>query len=343
MKPRQLLSTRRSRHLAAGGALVLGIAALGTTTFLTPAGAQDAAVAAPIAATDARVAPFAPHLMTAEPRTVQQDVVPVQATRQDAEPRKVLEDLVQAQAPAPQDAAPARPAPGIEALAQTIGGYASTDGAFPGEILDSMELPNPIVTAMAVADRDALIFPTQNGRFLVAGLVFDLSTGKTIRTIEELREASASFDPSALDIDPKDVDPMYYGTGPERVMLFVDPYCPWCAALFDQLKDDPSLAEAYTFEIYAVPYLGDRSARAVTAVSCAPREEGLARLLAKDHQWMETWNPPSDGSCDPVPIMQRTIFAQMLGVSGVPFIVGPSGRTSKGMPQDGLRAFLLDG
>jgi thiol:disulfide interchange protein DsbC len=206
------------------------------------------------------------------------------------------------------------------------------------QIEEYEKLTSPFTHAMQLHGRDGIAYITQDGRFIMRGVIFDTWTGEEIQTMEELRASRKSMDISHLGIEDKDVDPMYYGSGPAEVVLFVDPLCPYCGQLFDQIISDPTYARDYTFKIFVVPYLGEASSQATTRVSCAPdREEALQALLTKDKAWLMSQG--SGEECDPQPIIQRTLLAQVLGITGVPYIIGANGGVSRGMPAD-LKTFL---
>lgn len=206
------------------------------------------------------------------------------------------------------------------------------------QIKEYEELTAPFTHAVTLQGRDGIAYISQNGRFFLRGVIFDTWTGQTIETMDQLRAAKKTVNLETLGLKDKDVDPFYWGQGPKKVTLFVDPLCPFCGQLFDELIGDPSYAQNYTFTIFTVPFLGDESAKAVTTLSCAKnRDEALQALLTKDRRWIQT-QPAAEG-CDPQPIIQRTILSQMLGISGVPYLIGPEGGVARGLPAD-LRTFL---
>lgn len=206
------------------------------------------------------------------------------------------------------------------------------------QITDYEPLVSPFTHAIELQGRNGLAYVSQNGRFVLRGVIFDTWTGKTVQTMEELRASKKSMNLAELGLKDADVDPMFFGTGPKKVTMFVDPLCPYCGQVFDQILGDPSYAKTYTFTIYTVPFLGDDSARAVNAISCATdREQAVMALLTKDRRWM-MGHPAPDG-CNKQPIVQRTILSQMIGVTGVPYIIGPEGGIARGLPAD-LATFL---
>lgn len=200
------------------------------------------------------------------------------------------------------------------------------------------ELTSPFTHAIQLKGRDGIAYITPNGRFIMRGVIFDTWTNSEIQTMDQLRASKRNVSLSELGLKDEDVDPIYYGTGLKEVTVFLDPLCPFCKQFLDQIANDPRYARDYTFTIYTVPFLGEESTKAVTVISCAPdREEATRALLTHDVRWMKTQPAPEE--CDPQPIMQRTILSQMVGVTGVPYIIGTEGGISRGMPTD-LWGFL---
>ena len=199
--------------------------------------------------------------------------------------------------PAEPAANPGLPSPAPESNQRTIN----------GQITASEQLPNPFTHAVELAGRDGIAFISQNGRFVIRGMVFDMWTGKTLSSLSDIRDSKTSVNLNELGISDEDVDPFVVGTGPAKVTLFVDPLCPYCAQVFDEIAADPSLEDEYTFVIFTVPFLGDDSSRAVTALSCAKdRARAVEALLAHDRRWMQTVDTTG---CDLEPIMKRTIMS----------------------------------
>jgi thiol:disulfide interchange protein DsbC len=213
-----------------------------------------------------------------------------------------------------------------------------------GETVDQITMPNPFMQVVQIANLEGVAAISQNGRFAMRGLIYDMWTGKIISSVGELRDALASANLNNLGIPDADIQPMFYGSGPANVTLIVDPMCPFCARLFEQITANPSYAEQYHFKILAVPFLGQPSVEATTVITCHPdRDRALKALMTKDERWFTTARADFT-DCPPQAtqaMMQRLILSQMLGAQGVPFIVAPNGGISSGLPED-LAAFLRD-
>lgn len=207
------------------------------------------------------------------------------------------------------------------------------------QITRAVPLPDPITHGVMFEGRDGVAYISTNGRFIIRGTIFDMWSGETISTLEEIEGAKQTINLEKLGLKDEDVDPFYYGTGEKKVTMFLDPLCPYCKRLIDQMNADPALASEYTFVIYTVPFLGDQSVKAVSALSCAAdREEAIRALFTKDQRWLKEHERDAEG-CDVQPIMNRTLLSQMVGVTGVPYIIGAAGGISRGAPDD-LREFL---
>jgi len=226
-----------------------------------------------------------------------------------------------------------------DAVPEDAPGTSISLGEAPGDVVDQLSLPNPFISAFEVSNAQGLVLGSENGRYIMRGVIFDMWSGQLIDTVEDLRASLLTIDLEKLGIDLSTADVFRFGNGPQEVTVFVDPLCPHCQTLVGAISADKLLYETYTFVFLPVPYLGEQSVRAVTALSCFPdRARATEALVSKDTRWMMA-NYATSQNCDPEPVMVNMTIAQRLGVSGVPFIIGPSGGTSRGTPPD-LRAFL---
>lgn len=231
------------------------------------------------------------------------------------------------------------PVPAGQAVAPGAGSKAPGNG-FPAAVTDRLELPNGFSTVLQLEGHEGVAAVSQNGRYVMRGVVFDMWEDKTLESVAAMRESLSTISLSRFGLKEEDVRPFHYGTGPQEVVVFVDPYCPFCHQLFAEMKSNPAYAEQFTWTIYTVSYLGDNSTRAVTALSCAEDQEASLRALM-DHDvvyYQRAFDARGD-SCDPQPILQRMILAQMVGAAGTPYLIGPRGGVSNGMPPS-LAGFL---
>lgn len=208
----------------------------------------------------------------------------------------------------------------------------------PTTITAGERLTDPITRAVTFeGHEDEVTYMSENGRYVIRGTLFDTWTGKIVQSLADVQQTMQGLDLARYGMTEADVAPFTWGKGRAVVSLFVDPHCPYCAQLFDQMRADPALADQYTFKIYTVAYLGDQSVKSVNALSCTPdKAQALDRLMAHDTRWMQTAQVPP---CPTDPAVKRMMLAQALGITGVPFLIGPAGGMSKGNPPD-LRGFL---
>ena len=186
----------------------------------------------------------------------------------------------------------------------------------------------PINALRAVEDTDGnIIFISGNGRFALKGELYDVWAKKKLTTIAEIKNASERLDMAGLNLNWADLKPFKVGKGAKTVRVFVDPRCPYCRQLMEQL---PSFKD-YTFELYVVPILGDQSEKQTRLLSCAKDQRAaLAALLT--HQGSDALDQVEN--CDLTSIQKRVITAKLIGISAVPYVVATDGRFSLGIPPD---------
>jgi len=206
-------------------------------------------------------------------------------------------------------------------------------------ITASAQLDSALSQVLQTEGSDQLLVMSQNGRYAVRGPVLDLWTGETITSIEGITRARNHVNLAKLPIKDSDIDPLYFGEGAQTAHLFVDPLCQFCKQILEEIYMDTSLTDDFTFKIYLVPLVGDESSRAVSALSCAKnRDRAIQALMESDVKWMVS-TAAKITDCDVKPIMNRSILTQMIGVTGVPHLIGPNGGVNRGVPDD-LRSFL---
>jgi len=169
------------------------------------------------------------------------------------------------------------------------------------------KLPSGGFTAVEGEGFPGMAFISDNGRYVVRGELYDTWTGKRVSSL---------------------LGAFRYGSGAKEVTIFVDPKCPYCHGVLQQM---PALAGKYTFQVIVVPVLGQESERLTRMVSCATDPAAaLAALMAGPIRD----SLPQNENCNLLPIQKRLVTAQLVGVKGVPFMIAPDGRTKGGLPQD---------
>ncbi|TVQ85901.1 MAG: DsbC family protein [Chromatiaceae bacterium] len=176
-----------------------------------------------------------------------------------------------------------------------------------------------------------LVFLSTNGRFAVyGGTVVDLWNGARLDSFEAAQASASRLNIERLGLDPQDLGAISIGEGP-ATLIFYDPHCPHCQGLLAQLA---ALHDRYRFHLIALPVLGEPSIAAAVALACqAARdpEAALRRLLDRDFSESAA---PRDPACGQPAVQRALVTAQLLGIAGVPYLIGPSGVISQGIPDD---------
>lgn len=192
-------------------------------------------------------------------------------------------------------------------------------------------VPLPISGLKAVVSNDELLYMSDNGRYVLRGVMYDAWNQKSLKSLDDIRESATHINLAKMHIDTADFKPLAYGQGRAHITVFVDPKCPWCAKLMRQMKDKPELAKRYTFDLVPIPVLGAESQRLVRELGCArDRRAALEALMS------ENYDRPlaQEKDCTLQHVQKSMVAAQLLGVTGVPFLIRQDGRVQRGMPQE---------
>jgi thiol:disulfide interchange protein DsbC len=193
----------------------------------------------------------------------------------------------------------------------------------------------PVAGVQMVAAGERVLFVSANGRYVFTGPAWDLWHGARLQTLDEAARLAERVDLKRLGLDPAALGALDLGTGERDVVVFVDPRCPHCRRLMDQL---PSLGERYRFRLVPLPVLGPESEAAVVRLACLAEQDPSA---ARDALLAETLEglPAPTGTCGQAPVQRALVTAQLLGIAGVPYLIAPDGRLEQGVPED-LEAWL---
>jgi thiol:disulfide interchange protein DsbC len=219
------------------------------------------------------------------------------------------------------------------ASAQSPASQARSD--LVGQIRATQKIPGGGFAAVESEGTEGLTFLSDNGRYAIVGTLYDVWSGKRIGSISQLRGEAARIDFGRLGINMSDIGALTIGRGPKQAVIFVDPKCPYCHKVLGMAA---ALGDAYTFKIIVAPVLGKESENLTRMVSCA-KDEGAAVAALTSGRTAQMQALEQSGSCDLAKIQKRLVTAQLLGVRGVPFLIGPAGITYEGAPSD-LRAWL---
>jgi thiol:disulfide interchange protein DsbC len=193
----------------------------------------------------------------------------------------------------------------------------------------------PVVGVQMVQAGERVLFVSANGRYVFTGPAWDLWHGAKLETLDDVARLAERIDLKRLGLDSADLGALELGSGEREVVVFVDPRCPHCRHLMNQL---PALGERYRFRLVPLPVLGSDSETAVVRLAClAERDPSAAReaLLAESFDRL----PTPTGTCGQAPTQRALVTAQLLGLDGVPHLIAADGRLHQGVPED-LEAWL---
>ena len=220
------------------------------------------------------------------------------------------------------------PASAPEAKTAAMGGEPNSAMNVPK--IDSL-VPLPISGLKAVVSNDELLYISDNGRYVLRGVMYDAWDQKPLKSLDDIRESATHINLAKMHIDTVDFKPLAYGKGREHITVFVDPKCPWCAKLMQQMQAKPELVKRYTFDLVPIPVLGAESQRLVRELGCArDRQAALKALMSEDYD--RALEPEKD--CTLQHVQKSMVAAQLLGVTGVPFLIHQDGRVQRGMPKE---------
>ena len=125
------------------------------------------------------------------------------------------------------------------------------------------QLPSGGLQAVETTEGELLFF-SENGRYVLRGSAVDLWHGAKLTAFDQTQHLAGRIDLARLKLDVADLGAIDVGEGPE-VVIFVDPFCPHCTALYADLAP---LRATYRFRLVPIPVLGEPSQRAVLALAC---------------------------------------------------------------------------
>lgn len=81
---------------------------------------------------------------------------------------------------------------------------------------------------------------TSNGRFVLKGYLYDTWAKKPLEKFDDVAKYASIIPMKELNLNIADLQPAVWGSGPEKVMIFIDPNCQYCHATLKELADlDP--------------------------------------------------------------------------------------------------------
>lgn len=185
----------------------------------------------------------------------------------------------------------------------------------------------PIKNLKAVEAGGEIYYMSDNGRFVLKGQLYDILYKKPLDTMSQIEDSATRLHFDEMGANPDDYNTLTIGSGEKTVIGFVDPLCPICHKI---MNDSKALGDKYTFKFIVVPALGKESNVLSKRVFCAKDRQG-----AIDAFIGEAMNTVAQKEkCDTKEYDMTLMMAHIIGVEGVPMLVAPDGRISKGRPSD---------
>lgn len=201
----------------------------------------------------------------------------------------------------------------------------------------------PVQGVQMVQSGERVFFVSSNGRYAFLGPAIDLWHGARLASLAEADRLMGRIDRARLKLDAADLGALDLGEGSEEVWVFLDPHCPQCAHLLDQLQALSSSQRAsYRFRLIPLGVLGKASLATAVRLNCLAETDPAAALEALlSHAF--TALPAAEATCGQGALQRALVTAQLLGLTQVPFLIAPDGRLHAGVPTDLLAWLNADG
>ena len=164
---------------------------------------------------------------------------------------------------------------------------------------------------------------TSNGRFVIESpKLLDVQTGKTVTTIEELREAMKP------DVN-KYATLWLVKKGKPSALIVVDEYCPYCERL---VKDILTVLQTGKTPKYDLAVTFFPIHRQSVEATCKLMSIGQKKARETFIKWVQTHDSSVWNNIKCVPEMQKKFFVKaaqlntMVGISATPTVILPDGK-----------------
>lgn len=218
---------------------------------------------------------------------------------------------------------------GMLACAPALSSDRLSPHLFNGQIEAQALLPGGAWSVMQIRDRSGLFFLSQNGRYAIRGDIVDLWTGEALNSVSAVSASSETMPLPGLQDAIDDLEPVEFGAGVREVTVFTDPMCPACEAMLGQLT---AYTKSHRFNVVQIPLLGKRSGQMIRMYHCAADRTAARNAVLSGMPPDLTLSQLAD--CDPRALHRRLVVGQMLGISGVPFLLSSDGRVFQGTRDD---------
>ncbi len=158
-----------------------------------------------------------------------------------------------------------------------------------------------------------LFYTDAKGAFLFAGEILDTRTGTNVTKarVAELERVDWKTFPM------KDAFTVVYGAGKRQLVVFEDPYCPYCHQLEQTLKKMGNMS----VHVFLLPVISPNSPAKARDIWCAADRSRAWQAWMDDQK-----SPPAAPSkCDSSAIKANLALGQQLGVQSTPTMFMPNG------------------
>jgi thiol:disulfide interchange protein DsbC len=172
-----------------------------------------------------------------------------------------------------------------------------------------------------------VLYTDATGNYVIDGSIHDLRANRDL-TEERLRKLNAiKFESLPLDQAVK----VQRGDGRRVVVMFSDPYCPYC----QQFEKTLQTINDITVYVFMYPVIRPQNADHSKAVWCSPDRAKAWLELAIEHK-----RPAASAACDN-PVEKNLELGRSLGVNSTPTLILVNGeRVNGGMSAMDLVAML---
>lgn len=209
----------------------------------------------------------------------------------------------------------------------------ATDVQGPYDQISASIGANSIVpgTGMQLIERNGeLVLISQNTRFLIRGPfeILDNWNETEIHSVDDMNYWAQRLKKSRIPVET--MFSLTLGTGPKELYAFIDPKCPNCKDLINKVVNDDEFMREFSMRLFVVPLLGEESSDWARRLACTAHDDSdlaMQSLIANDLASLE------GPGCDLSGLKANMIAVQMLGVNGVPFVIGEDDRVHRGVPR----------
>lgn len=181
----------------------------------------------------------------------------------------------------------------------------------------------PITTLKAVESNGEIYFISQNGRYAIKGELTDTWHKRTLNSMEDIEYSLNHVNVDVMGLPIDEMNTITIPGGPERVIVFIDPLCPYCKTFIEQAK---TKTDKYTFKLVVVPALGEESNQLSRSLFCASNKDDALNYLIKG----KLADLPQLQKCDTKFYDFTLTIAQIFDIKSIPYLISPDGRYKSG-------------